>query len=259
VWLARAARCFRTVFTDATVCVYVWLTVVSPLNGRVCNLAGPRFCMYTQIDFSHAYIHTHDTDHQIYILYIYIYVFLHIFLHIMAKIMMFHNREGVWVGLVWFGLDGGLFICMWICHLLYSPIATAAIASPCTASRAASAAATPLASPSTASAATAATFSRSPRGHLNADAGATAAGAIQAAGCVLRIATILELDEGEAGRIAGHPDVAQGSVFAEGVLNLVFGGRGAQVAHVHFAGQIPFPVAWHYARCVCVCVCVCSF
>lgn len=62
----------------------------------------------------------------------------------------------------------------------------------------------------------------------------TANGApIQRPNRVLGVPGILELYEGEAGRIPGHPNTPQMPVVAEGVLQVLFAGVVAQVAHIH--------------------------
>lgn len=163
--------------------------------------------------------------------------------------IMFHNHKPN-------GLGGD--------SLFHLPIASAAVTSAGTAASTATAASTTTGSTATAAAASsttaAAALARPARRHLDADASAAAAGTVQAAGCVFSVASVLELNKGESRRVAGDPDVAQGAVLAECVLNLVLGGRGAQVANVDLAGQIPLPVAWHLVLVVYVLLvrCRCS-
>ena len=62
---------------------------------------------------------------------------------------------------------------------------------------------------------------------------------IQSSHRVLGVPRVLKLDEREARRVARDPHVAQVSVLAEGVLDLVFGGTVAQISDVNLALQIP--------------------
>ena len=62
---------------------------------------------------------------------------------------------------------------------------------------------------------------------------------VQSAHRVFGVPWVLKLDKREAGRVTCDPDVAQVSIFAEGVLQLVFGSTVAQVSDVHFAFQVP--------------------
>lgn len=83
------------------------------------------------------------------------------------------------------------------------------------------------------------------RGHLHPDARSAASRSVQRTARVLGVPFVLELDEGKAGRVAGHPDVAQRTVLAEGTFDLVLRGRRTEVADVHLAGQIPLAVSGH--------------
>ncbi len=69
--------------------------------------------------------------------------------------------------------------------------------------------------------------------------------AVDASHSVLGVTGIFELDESEAGRIAGHPHIPEWAVLCERVLQLVLGGVVAEVADVNFAGDVPITVARH--------------
>lgn len=86
-------------------------------------------------------------------------------------------------------------------------------------------------------------------GHLNPDARSAASRSVQRAARVLGVPFVLELDEGETGRVTGHPHVAQGTVLAEGTFDLVLGRRRAEVADVHLAGQVPLAITGHCFDC----------
>jgi len=75
--------------------------------------------------------------------------------------------------------------------------------------------------------------------HFHADTGAGDPRSIQAAHGVLGIPRIIKLDKGEAGRIPGHPDIAQRSVLAERAFNVNFGRAFAQITDIHLAIQFP--------------------
>lgn len=66
---------------------------------------------------------------------------------------------------------------------------------------------------------------------------------VEVSNCVFGISAIFVLYERKTGRIASHPNVAQWAEFTERTFDFTLGGRGAQITHVHFARQIPFPVA----------------
>lgn len=83
------------------------------------------------------------------------------------------------------------------------------------------------------------------RGHLHPDARSAASRSVQRAARVLGVPFVLELDEGETGRVAGHPDVAQRTVLAEGAFDLMLRGGRTEVADVHLAGQVPLAVTGH--------------
>lgn len=68
---------------------------------------------------------------------------------------------------------------------------------------------------------------------------------IECTNCVFGIARVFKFNEGEAWRVAGHPNVSQLSVFAEGSLNFDFGCGAPQVSHVNLAFQVPFAESWH--------------
>lgn len=65
--------------------------------------------------------------------------------------------------------------------------------------------------------------------------------AVQGPAGVFRVARVLELDEGKARGVAGHPDIAQGAKLGEGRLDFVLGCPASQVPHVHFAIKAPLP------------------
>lgn len=84
----------------------------------------------------------------------------------------------------------------------------------------------------TATAISAASF-RLPFGNFYFDGGAVNSRAVERVDGVLGVAVILEVDEAEAGRIAGHPHVANRAEPAEGLFQVHFRRAGTQVADVH--------------------------
>jgi len=86
-------------------------------------------------------------------------------------------------------------------------------------------------------------------GHLHAHTLPAKSGSVHAPHGVLGIPGILKLDEGETGRVPCDPDVLQGSVLGEGVLQLVLVGVVAHVADVNLAGNVPITMARHDEFC----------
>jgi hypothetical protein len=73
----------------------------------------------------------------------------------------------------------------------------------------------------------------------------TNAGSIDSLDCIFGVSGILELHERKAWRVSGNPHVPKGSIFGEGVLQLIFGGVVAQVTDVDLAGDIPITMTRH--------------
>lgn len=70
-------------------------------------------------------------------------------------------------------------------------------------------------------------------GQLDARPAATDRTAVQPPHGILRIARVLELDEGETRRIAGHPNVPQWTVVREGILDFLLAGVVSQLPDVN--------------------------
>jgi len=61
---------------------------------------------------------------------------------------------------------------------------------------------------------------------------------------ILSIPRVLILDEGESGRVPGHPDILERSILVESGLELLFGGIVPQWPYVDLALDIPVSVTW---------------
>ena len=70
-------------------------------------------------------------------------------------------------------------------------------------------------------------------------------GAVEAPNSILGVSRVLKLDESKTWRIPGHPDVFQGSVFSEAILQLILVSIVAEITDVHFAVDVPVTVARH--------------
>lgn len=70
-------------------------------------------------------------------------------------------------------------------------------------------------------------------GQLDARPAPTDRPAVQPPDGILRVARVLELDEGEARRIAGHPNVPQRTVIREGILDFLLASVVSQLPDVN--------------------------
>ena len=70
-------------------------------------------------------------------------------------------------------------------------------------------------------------------------------GAVEAPDSIFGVSRVLKLDESKTWRIPGHPDVFQGSILSEAILQLILVGIVAEITDVYLAVNVPVTVARH--------------
>lgn len=68
---------------------------------------------------------------------------------------------------------------------------------------------------------------------FHANMGSTYCWSIQPSNCILRVSSFFKLHKGEARRVSGHPHLLQGTIIAEGTLQLLLWGLTWEVSHIH--------------------------